>query len=292
MGRKPALVPSSQKTNTERASRVRDNKRRHRARHKEYVLDLERRVAEARERGIQATKEVQFAAQRVSRENAKLRDLLRRIGCTDNAIDAWVQEDGGLNDRERHQLILELMSQKRAQKVTPTFAPQTVTGFEARNVSVKGVESAPMESFESGQRPTKKPALPVESSGKKSDVPPTEVCAGTLAKALSLSGYPDSAGAPCKLLTLLAKNPAADITQVPLSTQSDQRPCKTGKFEASSSDGVECSTAYKMLIQYATSDERMDKIAAALESGCTPSAAGRCKVKNSVVWRVLDEECT
>lgn len=45
-------------------------------------------------------------------------------------------------------------------------------------------------------------------------------------------------------------------------------------------------------MQYATSDEKMDKIAAALESGCTLSAAGGCKVKKSVVWTVLDEEYT
>jgi hypothetical protein len=47
-----------------------------------------------------------------------------------------------------------------------------------------------------------------------------------------------------------------------------------------------------MLIQYATSEEKMDKIAVALESGCTPSATGGCKVKKSVVWKLLDEEYT
>ncbi|KAF2277001.1 uncharacterized protein EI97DRAFT_375533, partial [Westerdykella ornata] len=80
MGPRPALVQSRQEKNSETAARLRDNKRRHRARQKEYVLDLERRVTEAREQGVQATKEVQLAAQRVVRENAGLRDLLRRSG--------------------------------------------------------------------------------------------------------------------------------------------------------------------------------------------------------------------
>jgi hypothetical protein len=87
MGRNPAPNPAS---NAEHTLRVRDNKRRHRARQKEYVLDLERRVAATREHGVQATKEVQLAAQRVTRENVKLRELLRRSGYSNCAIDAWV----------------------------------------------------------------------------------------------------------------------------------------------------------------------------------------------------------
>ncbi|KAF2188550.1 hypothetical protein K469DRAFT_703135 [Zopfia rhizophila CBS 207.26] len=292
MDGRPALVPSHQEKNSERASRVRDNKRRHRARQKEYVLDLERRLADAREQGIQATKEVQFAAQRVARENAKLRDLLRQTGYTDNAIDTWVGEHGCLYGEERHQLMVESMSEKNVQKVPSTPEPQTGKKLEAQNVSVRERELDPMKTSESGECLTKSSPRSVESHSEKSDVAPTKVCTGTCTKASSLSGYPDGTRAPCKLLTLLAKNPTADITQVPLSTQSDKQLCKTSKPEDYSSDGVECSTAYKMLMQYATSDEKMDKIAAALESGCTPSAAGGCKVKKSVVWTVLDEECT
>ncbi|OCK98352.1 uncharacterized protein K441DRAFT_604248 [Cenococcum geophilum 1.58] len=227
MGRKPV---SRQKTNTERASRVRDNKRRHRARQKEYILDLKRRVAETREQGVYAMKEVQLAAQRVTRENAKLRDLLRRTGYTDDTINAWVREDRCLYGAERHQLVLELTSEKSVQKVVSAYKSQRERKLKARNISVKEGKPVLMK----------------------------------------------IAGAPCKLLTLLAKNPATNII----------------KPEDCSSDSIECSTAYKILMQYATSDEKMDKIAAALESGCTLSAAGGCKVKKSVVWTVLDEEYT
>jgi hypothetical protein len=53
-------------------------------------------------------------------------------------------------------------------------------------------------------------------------------------------------------------------------------------------DGVECSKAYKMLIHYATSEEKMDDIAKALETGCTPMKGGGCKVKSSTILRTLD----
>jgi hypothetical protein len=88
---------------------------------------------------------------------------------------------------------------------------------------------------------------------------------------------------PCKLLTLLAENPAADITQVPLPPHSGQGRCEDKE------DGVECSEAYTMLMQYSTSEEKMDNIAKALEEGCTPSKGGGCKVNNHAIWSVLDK---
>ena len=42
---------------------------------------------------MQATKEVQLAAQRVLKQNVRLRELLRRIGFDDGFIDAWVRQD-------------------------------------------------------------------------------------------------------------------------------------------------------------------------------------------------------
>ncbi|KAF1957151.1 hypothetical protein CC80DRAFT_471670 [Byssothecium circinans] len=249
MGRNPG---SRQETNTERASRVRENKRRHRARQKEYILDLEHKVAETREQGIQVTKEVQLAAQKVTRENAKLRDLLRRAGYTDDVVDAWL---------------------------------------EAHNISLNEGNPVPMKPSESGECSTES-SLPVESHNKKSEVSPTQASSAVCTKSSSLSQCSNSEGAPCKLVTLLAKNPAADITQVRLPTESDNQQGNVSKPDDCNSDGIECSTAYQMLMQYATSEEKMDRIAAALESGCTPSAAGGCKVKKSVVWTALDEECT
>lgn len=292
MNKKPTRAQSCQGTNTDHASRARDNKRRHRARQKEYVLDLEQKVAEARERGVHATKEVQVAAQRVARENANLKDLLRRIGYTDDAIGAWLREDGCVHSADRYALILESTSKNKAQGEPSISATHTETEIEARGVSVEGAKPCPSRILESREWPTKTFPHQDESGSTRSEVSRTEVCAKPIDEAPLLSGYPDDAGAPCKVLTMLAKNPAADITQVSLLTQSDKQSCEIGNPDDCSSDGVDCSSAYNILMQYATSDQRMDKIAMALESGCTPTAGGGCKVKKSVMWKVLDEECT
>ncbi|KAF1994083.1 hypothetical protein P154DRAFT_502440 [Amniculicola lignicola CBS 123094] len=284
MGRNPA---DHQETKNERASRVRDNKRRHRARQKEYIADLERRGEETRERGVQVTKEVQLAAQKVLRENGKLRDLLRRTGYTDHAIDVWVREDRCLQSTERHQLALESTVEKNVQKVASGGQSQSERNLQTRNVSVEEEELVLGKTSGSRER-LMKASLPLQPC-KKSELSPT---GGTCSATSPPPQYPDNGKAPCKLVTLLVKNPAADITQVTLSPESDKPPSKVSKSGGCISEGIECSAAYKMLMQYATSEEKIDKIAAALESGCTPSAAGGCKVKKSVVWTVLDEECT
>lgn len=279
MGRKST---SRQETNAERTSRMSDNKRRHRTRQKEYVADLERRVAETREQGVQVTKEVQFAAQRVARENAKLRDLLRRTGYTEDVIDAWVRADGCMRSVERPQLALASTPERSEQRVASAGGAQRGRTLEACNVSVK--EREPVQVKTSGSV--------VQSLNDNSEVSPTQVSVAIRKTSLSPTRYPDSTEAPCKLVTLLAKNPSADITQVPLSAESANQTRQISNPEAYSPDGIECSAAYTMLMQYATSDEKLDRIATALESGCTPTAAGGCKVKSSVVWKTLDEECS
>lgn len=77
----------------DRATRVRENKRRSRARQKEYIADLEQRLRRVQEHGVQATKEVQLAAQRVLKENIRLRQLLRHQGVDEYTISSWAKGD-------------------------------------------------------------------------------------------------------------------------------------------------------------------------------------------------------
>ena len=46
-----------------------------------------------------------------------------------------------------------------------------------------------------------------------------------------------------------------------------------------------------MLMQFATTEAKLDTIAHALESGCVPNKGpgGGCKVRNEVVWKALDD---
>ena len=70
--------------------RTRDNQRRSRARRKEYVEELEKRIHDFERHGAQASVELQAAARKVARENALLRILLRQHGVTSSEIEAYV----------------------------------------------------------------------------------------------------------------------------------------------------------------------------------------------------------
>jgi hypothetical protein len=80
-------------------------------------------------------------------------------------------------------------------------------------------------------------------------------------------------------MSRLAENPSTDLTQIELSDH---------HVEEDEAEGVECSKAYKMLIQFVTSEEKLDTISRALESGCTKGSKGGCKVRNEVIWKAMD----
>ena len=87
--------------------------------------------------------------------------------------------------------------------------------------------------------------------------------------------------APCKVLSRLAQDPGADVTQPDVegvSIASDQE-----------NGGVECSKAHSMLMQFATTEEKLDVISQALERGCVKKAGGGCKVRNEAVWKAIDD---
>jgi hypothetical protein len=55
----------------------------------------------------------------------------------------------------------------------------------------------------------------------------------------------------------------------------------------SAEGGQPCESAYKLLMRYATSEEKMEALARCLEEGCVPSSGGGCKVKNETVSQAL-----
>jgi hypothetical protein len=85
---------------------------------------------------------------------------------------------------------------------------------------------------------------------------------------------------PCKVLTRLAENPNADITQ---SVETDE------PHDEKDDDGVECSKAHSMLMQFATTEEKLDTISLALERGCVGKKSGGCKVRNEAIWKAMDD---
>jgi hypothetical protein len=76
----------------QRATRLRDNKRRNRQKQKDYTASLEARLSELQDKGVQATKEVQQSARRVVEDNARLKALLRYVGVNDYTIETWTPD--------------------------------------------------------------------------------------------------------------------------------------------------------------------------------------------------------
>src|SRR5690242_9137297 len=74
----------------QRTIRHRENKRRYRARQREYVESLQQRLAETRDQQIAGMREVQLAAQKVVHDNSRLRTLIRLLGLEDNVVESWL----------------------------------------------------------------------------------------------------------------------------------------------------------------------------------------------------------
>jgi hypothetical protein len=79
------------RTPPHKAARVRDNQRRSRARHREYVDALRARIARHEREGAQASAELQRAARAVARENVALRGLLLARGVGEEALQRYVK---------------------------------------------------------------------------------------------------------------------------------------------------------------------------------------------------------
>lgn len=81
------------------STRVRDNQRRSRARRREYVIELERKLHEFQVNGIQPdVKTYETTAKRLEDENRKLRELLGRVGVSQPCIDAHLGKDCGIRE--------------------------------------------------------------------------------------------------------------------------------------------------------------------------------------------------
>ncbi|KJK82885.1 hypothetical protein H634G_02022 [Metarhizium anisopliae BRIP 53293] len=85
-----ANVKAQQQDQSASAIRIRDNQRRSRARRKEYVENLERKVQEYERRGVEATLEMQQAARTVAVENARLKMMLASLGVSEGDVDDFL----------------------------------------------------------------------------------------------------------------------------------------------------------------------------------------------------------
>jgi hypothetical protein len=242
-----------------------------------------------------------LAAREVVVENGQLRDLLRLAGFVDEDINIWTRREpgggysNGANCARRGEI-------ERMARLCATFTSgrggATIKGDkvslssktdgkgeldQAGNISEStGIPSIPDEPLDSEPNPSNCPDFDTTTV-----CPAPETSEAHAAAQVQTQTCHDKQSMPCKLLSRLAENPATDITQV-LVPQGSVDPLQ----DATHHEGdVECGKAYEMLMRYATSEEKMDTIAQALEGGCTSTGKGRCVVKKNTIWEALDSMC-
>ncbi|KAI1074971.1 hypothetical protein F5B20DRAFT_420646 [Whalleya microplaca] len=111
-------------------TRVRDNQRRSRARRKEYIQELEKRVRLCELQGVEASFEIQQAARRVAEENKKLRVLLNGQGFSNESINDFlrngdlgpVESANPISDLQTLEFLLSRQPAKEFDSARPTNA--------------------------------------------------------------------------------------------------------------------------------------------------------------------------
>jgi hypothetical protein len=94
---KPRLTFPQQRTPAS-ADANRENQRRSRARHREFVEDLQRRVREHEAQGVRASVQMQQASRAVAAENAALRALLAQRGVDEGEVSRYLVARLGVAD--------------------------------------------------------------------------------------------------------------------------------------------------------------------------------------------------
>lgn len=152
----------------------------------------------------------------------------------------------------------------------------------------KSKPSSPSQADRNDNRPASENGLDqvvTKSPPLISIVPQQANCMGCESPPEQIPSINTSSTPPCKLLTHLAANPRADITQMVTAPDAELQKCS--KVDG----GVPCSRAYRMLMHYATTESKLDYVAQVLEEGCVPhsDSSGGCSVKNTTIWQALDQ---
>ncbi|PVH77933.1 hypothetical protein DL98DRAFT_573486 [Cadophora sp. DSE1049] len=270
------MQPSLQQVNSvdeqesQRAARLRNNKRRNRQRQKDYTAGLETQLRELQSQGVQATQEVQMSARKVVEDNVRLRALLQHIGVADHVIDTWKPNSVGRAAEHR------------------STCEKKCTGASKRSDQLVVIDSAPLLTVANQTMVPMAPLQP-ESTPPESTLPiqdPNQNRCNNQNNIQTSDTTPSSGPsltiqlAPCKVLTRLAEDPGADVTQPII---------EGGDPEVQEIGGVECHKAHNMLMQFATTEEKLDVISQALEQGCVKKAGGGCKVRNEALWKAIDD---
>ncbi|KAL6807093.1 hypothetical protein GGI42DRAFT_341250 [Trichoderma sp. SZMC 28013] len=100
--------PDNSAKSSAAAIRIRENQRRSRARRKEYVEGMQRKLQDFETKGVAATLEMQQAAREVAIENSRLRLLLAHNGVTVDAVENFLLSFKGQDASEAEQYAAKI----------------------------------------------------------------------------------------------------------------------------------------------------------------------------------------
>lgn len=243
------------------AARIRDNQRRSRARHREFVNELKAKIREYERQGVQATLEMRRAARRVALENSRLRSLLASRGVTDDEVNQYLASFDNQASGTLPTTTLRPHSSPTV-KVAPQ-PPAPDLGLSRPDRDVPGDNGA--------SAPTALDALAVvaDASARQTCCGPTTQCSPADGRDAHRQGHIVLAEpSPCTG-SLASPSPGADT---PPSTAT-----------ASSHLEMSCSAAAHIMAgMYRDGDRELVREAL----GC--DGPGECLVKNTLVLQLLD----
>ena len=281
---------------------MRENKRRNRARQKEYTADLEHRLRQLEQEGVRASIEIQCAAKKVAEENIYLRELLLAIGIDCSTVNDWITRKKSCNDvkdvggSHRHEIATGDSICNEGKQRDPSGAPLSQSQCSLpRNI---GRQSSSSPLSDPIPKSTDRSSAISEDSGVTNRFSSPPWNKSTLEENRQENGSHDAGlppspqgegsspppSAPCKLLTRLTTNPGSDVSMILAGAEMGQK-------GDSAEGGLSCESAYKLLMRYATSDEKIEALARSLEEGCVPNSGGGCKVKNETLAQALLDSC-
>ncbi|KAL4977561.1 hypothetical protein BDW66DRAFT_131957 [Aspergillus desertorum] len=306
---------------TARTARLRENKRRYRERQRLYTLDLEQKLRQLQQKGVEATVEVQIAARRVAEENQHLRTLLNQLGASNEAISGWLKQrtenpmspNASGHQQQLNSGVLVASEVRTEEKPYPQWEGHGSGKRESGTNNSNNEENEnrrqcqPLmatemvspddipegESYASGKDKSPAASKTVSASSNNcSLINPTrekerlKCSPSRQAQVKHTRERPPQqrSSAPCKLLSHLTTDSAGDVSQIISLSKDEPDPGNT-------QDGVPCSVAYSLLRQHATSEEKIDALARVLEEGCVPDRDGGCRVKHKMVAQALVDVC-
>ncbi|KIW34054.1 uncharacterized protein PV07_00856 [Cladophialophora immunda] len=271
--------------------RNRLNQRNFRTRRQAYVKELEQRIRKLEDEGVWATKEVQFAAQQVQKENRLLRSLLETQFGVDayqiskylfelnNATDINAQKSLQLGNRMGRSGVSEELASNCMLATNPGEAGRAratqdfnFTGPTRAHEEKQGVESSP-EFPDYGYR------SPLTLSTGMDTLQPVQV--------------------ESQINLISNRPPTTQETLAPIECQLRDRRCETGLGNDCRPRGIRTTSEETHIHAEETSCEEAARIIAGLrgrnnpddvwnELGCGTSQS--CRVKNLAVFELMDRE--